>query len=80
MSFTAKLIFLLSKQSRALFDGLKAFEGDPEVGAIIVTGAGRGFCAGADMGGLARGAAGEAVDSAQIKDDRTVMFTTTIKN
>jgi enoyl-CoA hydratase/carnithine racemase len=35
---------------------LDAAEDDPEVRAIVVTGAGRGFCAGADMGDLERGA------------------------
>jgi enoyl-CoA hydratase/carnithine racemase len=38
---------------------LDAAEDDPEVRAIVVTGAGRGFCAGADMSDLERGAAGE---------------------
>lgn len=34
------------------FDLLDQAEDDPEVGAIVLTGAGRGFCAGADMAGL----------------------------
>ena len=34
---------------RGYFDALDAAESDPAVGAIVVTGAGRGFCAGADM-------------------------------
>jgi enoyl-CoA hydratase/carnithine racemase len=38
---------------------LDAAEDDPEVRAIVVTGAGRGFCAGADMSDLERGAAGQ---------------------
>jgi enoyl-CoA hydratase/carnithine racemase len=39
---------------------LDSAEADPEVRAIVVTGAGRGFCAGADMDDLERGAAGAA--------------------
>src|SRR5713226_9786790 len=35
-------------------------ERDPQIGAIIVTGAGRAYCAGADMSGLSNIAAGQA--------------------
>jgi enoyl-CoA hydratase/carnithine racemase len=35
-----------------LKDAMHTAGGDPDVRAIILTGAGRGFCAGADMGGL----------------------------
>jgi len=31
---------------------LERFAGDPEVGCIVVTGAGRGFCAGGDVGAM----------------------------
>jgi enoyl-CoA hydratase/carnithine racemase len=34
---------------------LKRADADPDIGAIVVTGAGRGFCSGADLGILAQG-------------------------
>ncbi len=34
---------------------MEAWNTDPAIGAIIVTGAGRAFCSGADMGGWQRG-------------------------
>ena len=35
--------------ARELIEAFDRADGDDEVGAIIVTGAGRGFCAGADL-------------------------------
>lgn len=40
------------QMAKDLKDAVRAAEADPEVLAIIITGAGRGFCAGADMAGL----------------------------
>src|SRR2546422_6043801 len=37
---------------RELYDAFSAAARDPEVRVIVVTGAGRGFCAGADMANL----------------------------
>ena len=48
-----------------LKDAMQKAGADPEVRAIVLTGAGRGFCAGADMGGLqaiGSGSAGASVD------------------
>src|SRR5438105_293499 len=47
-----------------LKDAMHTAGGDPDVRVIILTGAGRGFCAGADMGGLQaiQAGGGAAVD------------------
>jgi enoyl-CoA hydratase/carnithine racemase len=45
-----------------LRDAMQIAGGDENVRAIILTGAGRGFCAGADMGGLQAIGAGGSVD------------------
>ena len=37
------------RMSEEMAQAIEAFNADDEVGAIVVTGAGRGFCAGADM-------------------------------
>ncbi len=54
------------------FDLLEEAAADPEVKAIVVTGAGRGFCAGADMEIL------QAGDSGEESDDRPQTFPLTI--
>ena len=48
------------EMSVRFFAGLERAAGDPEVRAIVVTGAGRGFCAGADMELLQSVGGGEA--------------------
>jgi enoyl-CoA hydratase/carnithine racemase len=50
------------------FACLDAAEDDPEVRAIVVTGAGRGFCAGADLGDLELGAASLAAAQEALRD------------
>jgi enoyl-CoA hydratase/carnithine racemase len=51
------------KMHSELKEAMHAAGADPEVRVIILTGAGRGFCAGADMGGLQQiGASGAVVD------------------
>jgi enoyl-CoA hydratase/carnithine racemase len=47
-----RLNALIPGMSSTYYDCLEKAVADPEVGAIVVTGAGRGFCAGADMGYL----------------------------
>ena len=49
-----------ARMTDELADAIQAADVDPSVGAVVVTGAGRGFCAGADI---------EAVFDAQIQGD-----------
>jgi len=41
---------LNTELTRELIAALRAADGDESVGAVILTGAGQGFCAGADLG------------------------------
>jgi enoyl-CoA hydratase/carnithine racemase len=67
----------LEAQYFALLD---AAENDPDVRAIVVTGAGRGFCAGADMEDLARGAeTTDAAEAALVNRSRSRYFPMTVR-
>ncbi|HEY8172007.1 MAG TPA: enoyl-CoA hydratase-related protein [Dehalococcoidia bacterium] len=48
------------KMENEFIDAINASAGDPAIGCVVVTGAGRGFCAGADISGWDRGLKGEA--------------------
>jgi enoyl-CoA hydratase/carnithine racemase len=60
------------------FDLLEEAAADPEVKAIVVTGAGRGFCAGADMEALQAIASDEGSADDARGDDRPQTFPMTI--
>src|SRR3954454_17303699 len=60
---------------RRYFDLLEEAARDPEVRVIIVTGAGRGFCAGADMEALQSINAGGAGDTAPESRPQTLPLT-----
>ena len=62
----------------AYFDLLEECAADPEVRAIVVTGAGRGFCAGADMQDLQALGSGDIDGAERRQDDRAQTFPTTI--
>lgn len=50
-----KLNALNAELLNGSIQALKSWSADPEVGAIVVTGAGRAFCAGGDVGAMAQG-------------------------
>jgi enoyl-CoA hydratase/carnithine racemase len=58
---------------------LDAAEDDPEVRAIVVTGAGKGFCAGADMEDLQQGAGGANVEAVLRNRPRPRTFPLTVR-
>lgn len=60
------------------FDLLDDCAADPEVRAIVVTGAGRGFCAGADMQDLQALGSGDIDGAERRQDSRPQTFPTTI--
>jgi enoyl-CoA hydratase/carnithine racemase len=61
------------------YDRLDAAEDDPEVRAIVVTGAGKGFCAGADMEDLQHGAGGGDVEAVLRNRPRPRTFPLTVR-
>jgi enoyl-CoA hydratase/carnithine racemase len=56
-----------SQMGRELIEAFDLSDADDDVRAVIVTGAGRGFCAGADLGG-----GGETFDWREVQTDDTV--------
>jgi enoyl-CoA hydratase/carnithine racemase len=60
------------------FDQLQACAEDPEVKVIVVTGAGRGFCAGADMESLQSLGAGDTSADETQRDERPQTFPLTV--
>jgi enoyl-CoA hydratase/carnithine racemase len=63
-----------AEMQRAYFDLLEEAGADDEVRAIVVTGAGRGFCAGADMDALRDIGAGNLESAASRADTRPQAF------
>jgi enoyl-CoA hydratase/carnithine racemase len=59
------------RMSAELTDAIETADADPDVGAVVVTGAGKGFCAGADI---------EAVFEAQIQGDASAGMPATPKD
>ncbi len=49
-----RLNALLPGMSDGWREIMRTANGDPDIGAVIITGAGRGFCSGADLGGMSQ--------------------------
>ena len=65
----ARLNALTTTMVLELVDAFDRIDADDDVRAVIVTGAGRGFCAGADLGGGASTFAGQA-DAERWREER----------
>jgi len=64
-----------AEMQRAYFDFLEEVAADDDVRAVVVTGAGRGFCAGADMAVLQDiGSGSNGADAGAPRDDRPQTF------
>ena len=53
-NYPERLNSLHPVMSRERSEQIRAWNEDPDIGAIVVTGEGRAFCAGADVGGWKR--------------------------
>ncbi len=73
-----RLNALIPEMEERWFDLLEEAAGDPDVRVIVVTGAGRGFCAGADMQRLAELSSGDAEPGAEAMSSRPQTFPLTI--
>jgi 2-(1,2-epoxy-1,2-dihydrophenyl)acetyl-CoA isomerase len=60
-----KLNAMSAEMMGGLVDNLSRAATNPEIGAVVLTGAGRGFCSGGDIGGMrARNEGGGAAEGA----------------
>ena len=57
------------RMSAELYDAIDAANGNPNVGAIVLTGAGRGFCAGADIKDSFQARLDDSGESAAMRGD-----------
>ena len=72
-----KLNAFAGEMRREIADALDSLEADPSVRVIVITGAGRGFCAGADVGYMAELVASQDAESmsALVEAGRRVVMT-----
>lgn len=59
----------------AMLEALPRLAADPAIGCVVITGAGRGFCAGGDVKGMAAGSGGPVGLEAKSQDLRRKMET-----